>query len=90
MAKVDENYIERLCNAVAKAVMEAFENLTIEDVDMYKIGYNNAIEEFAEQLISKVESFTAEVNGFRADLMTLDYFTEFVDEIAESMKGEKE
>lgn len=49
-----------------------------------------AIEEFAERLITNAESFQAEVNGFRADLMTHDYFMEFVDEIAESMKGEKE
>ena len=51
---------------------------------------NKAIEEFAERLITNAESFQAEVNGFRADLMTHDYFIEFVDEIAESMKGEKE
>lgn len=49
---------------------------------------NKAIEEFAERLITNAESFTAEVNGIRADLMTHDYFMEFVDEIAESMKGE--
>jgi len=51
---------------------------------------NKAIEEFAERLITNADSFQAEVNGFRADLMTHDYFMEFVDEIAESMKGEKE
>lgn len=47
-----------------------------------------AIDEFAEKLITEVESFTAEVNGIRADLLTLDYFAEFVDEIAEQLKGE--
>jgi hypothetical protein len=45
-----------------------------------------AIEEFAERLITNAESFQAEVNGIRADLMTHDYFMEFVDEIAESMR----
>lgn len=46
-----------------------------------------AIDEFAEKLMTDVESFVGEVNGIRADLLTLDYFCEFVDEIAEQMKG---
>lgn len=45
-----------------------------------------AIDEFAEQMQEKVESFQAEINGIRADLLTLDYFSEFVFEIAEQMK----
>lgn len=49
---------------------------------------NQAIDEFAEQMQEKVESFQAEINGIRADLLTLDYFSEFVFEIAEQMKGE--
>lgn len=50
---------------------------------------NKAIDEFAEKLCTDVESFTAEVNGMKADLLTLDYFNEFVFEIAEQLKGEK-
>lgn len=46
-----------------------------------------AIDEFAERLQDKVESFQAEINGFKADVLTLDYFVEFVDEIAEELKG---
>ena len=46
-----------------------------------------AIDEFAEKLNTDVESFEAEVNGIRADLLTLDYFSEFVFEIAEQLKG---
>ncbi len=48
-----------------------------------------AIDEFAERLQDKVESFQTEINGFRADVLTLDYFVEFVDEIAEEMRGEE-
>lgn len=46
-----------------------------------------AIDDFVEKLLTDVESFTAEVNGMRADLLTLDYLTEFVDEVVEEMKG---
>jgi hypothetical protein len=48
---------------------------------------NKVIDEFAERMQEKVESFQAEINGFKADVLTLDYFSEFVDEIAEQMKG---
>jgi hypothetical protein len=49
---------------------------------------NKAIDEFAEKLATNVESFQAEVNGIRADLMTEDYFHEYIWKIAEQMKGE--
>ena len=49
---------------------------------------NKAIDEFTEKLITVVESFRAELNGIRADLMTLDYFVEYVWEVAEQMKGD--
>jgi flagellar biosynthesis/type III secretory pathway protein FliH len=55
----------------------------------YKDGYAKAIDEFAEKLNTDVESFEAEVNGIRADLLTLDYFSEFVFDVAEIMKGEQ-
>ena len=48
-----------------------------------------AIDEFVEKLNTDVESFEAEVNGIRADLLTLDYFSEFVFDVAEQMKGEQ-
>lgn len=49
-----------------------------------------AIDEFAEKLNTDVESFVAEVDGVRADLLTLDYFSEFVFEIAEELKRVQE
>lgn len=48
---------------------------------------NKAIDEFVEKLATNVESFQAEVNGIRADLMTEDYFHEYIWNIAEQMKG---
>jgi hypothetical protein len=49
-----------------------------------------AIDEFAKKLKTDVESFTAEVDGVRADLITLGYFSEFVFEVAEKLKGVQE
>jgi len=48
---------------------------------------NKAIDEFVEKLSTNVESFQAEVNGIKVDLMTEDYFHEYIWEIAEQMKG---
>ena len=48
-----------------------------------------AIDEFVEKLNTDVESFVADVDGVRADLLTLDYFSEFVFDVAEQMKGEQ-
>ena len=44
------NYIEKLCNTIAKTTLETFENLSIEDVNMYQLGYNKAIEDFIGEL----------------------------------------
>ena len=48
--KVVENkdYIAQLVNAVAKTLIEAFENLKIEDVNMFQLGYNKAIDDFVK------------------------------------------
>lgn len=46
-----------------------------------------AIDDLTEKLMTDVESFVGEVNGIRADLLTLDYFCEFVGDTAEQMKG---
>ena len=48
--KVVENkdYIAQLVNAVAKNLIEAFENLKIEDVNMFQLGYNKAIDDFVK------------------------------------------
>lgn len=50
---IDENYIEKLCNTVAKTLVEAFERLTIDDVNMYQLGYNKAIDDFVEKAIEE-------------------------------------
>ena len=47
LKKVAENtdYIVQLVNTVAKTMVAAFENLTIEDVNMFQLGYNKAIDD---------------------------------------------
>ena len=42
----NNDYIVQLVNTVAKTMIEAFENLKIEDVNMFQLGYNKAIDDF--------------------------------------------
>lgn len=54
---------------------------------------NKAIEEFAEAISVNVSADSLKVmlpDGFRADVVTIDFVNEMVIKIAESMKGEKE
>ena len=55
--KVFENkdYIVQLVNTIEKTLIEAFENLKIEDVNMFQLGYNKAIDDFVEELIRYVD-----------------------------------
>ena len=41
----NKDYIVQLVNTVAKTLVEAFENLKIEDVNMFQLGYNKAIDD---------------------------------------------
>ena len=51
----NKDYIAQLVNTVAKTMIEAFENLNIEDVNMFKLGYNKAIDDFVKALQEKIE-----------------------------------
>ena len=42
----NKDYIVQLVNTIAKTLIEAFENLNIEDVNMFQLGYNKAIDDF--------------------------------------------
>ena len=42
----NKDYIVQLINVVAKTLVEASENLKIEDVNMFQLGYNKAIDDF--------------------------------------------
>ena len=51
----NKDYIVQLVNAVVKSMIEAFENLKIEDVNMFQLGYNKAIDDFVKALQKKIE-----------------------------------
>ena len=68
-----KDYIAQLVNAVTKTMIEAFENLKIEDVNMYQLGYNKAIDDIKEKLMQ---------NGFIYTQHALDVF----DGIAKRLK----
>ena len=42
----NKDYIVQLVNTIAKTLIESFENLKIEDVNMFQLGYNKAIDVF--------------------------------------------
>ena len=46
----NKKYIEQLVNTVAKTFVEAFENIKIEDVNMFRLGYNKAVDDFVEHI----------------------------------------
>ena len=74
--KVVENkdYIVQLVNTVAKTLIEAVENLKIEDFNMFQLGYNKAIDDFVKMLYE--------------ELLYEDGLTEIdVDYIAEQLKA---
>ena len=46
--KFDGTYFSNLCDIVLKTIVEALESLTIEDINMYQLGYNKAIDDFVK------------------------------------------
>lgn len=99
MQETEKKYVEQLVEVVAKKMVEAFESITIEDVNMYKLGYSKAIDDLTERTIKELEDCKTVcnksvgkviVNDF--DLNTeriemLDSFIKSVKEISEEMKG---
>ena len=69
----NKDYIVQLVNTVSKTMIEAFENLKIEDVNMFQLGYNKAIDDFAES-----------VKNLIVDLSVIRF--KDIDEIAEQLK----
>lgn len=58
----NKKYIEQLVEAVSKTLVEAFEHIKIEDVDMFKLGYNKAVDDFAKLLRETRDDRTLRVN----------------------------
>lgn len=91
-----KDYIVQLINTVAKTLIEAFENLTIEDVNMFQLGYNKAIDDFLTDIINKINFehkwlFDCKSNNADTDIAFSALIT-FINELAEQLKagGENE
>ena len=92
----DGTYFSKLCDIVSKTIFEAFENLTIEDINMYQLGYNKAHEELeikywdimyqVENNIRNkaIDDFAKEVKNLIVDLSVIKFKN--IDEIAEQLK----
>lgn len=92
----NKDYIVQLVNTVAKTMIEAFENLTIEDVNMFQLGYNKAIDDFAENIsleISESIIWGMLVNSHKDNSFNdtsdkiVDYVINTANEIAEQLKA---
>ena len=67
----NKDYIVQLVNTVAKTLIEAFENLKIEDVNMFQLGYNKAIDDCLLVI-------NANRTKFRADICYSDLYDSIV------------
>ena len=61
----NKDYIVQLVNAVTKTMIEEFENLKIEDVNMFQLGYNKAIDDFVNACKEDIlfQIFGLHING---------------------------
>lgn len=77
----NKDYIVQLVNTVAKTLVEAFENLKIEDVNMFQLGYNKAIDDFVTNVKEHQYLLSDVINS-------KDYgmFTVGIEQIAEQLK----
>lgn len=48
--RVEPTSIEQLVDTVANTINESFKNVTIDDVNMYKLGYNKALDDLMAKL----------------------------------------
>ena len=72
----NKKYIEQLVETVSKTLVEAFENIKIEDVDMFKLGYNKAIDDFVDKADDLLGASDDDI-----------YCKESIKEIAEQLKA---
>ena len=52
----NKDYIVQLVNTVAKTMIEAFENLKIEDINMFQLGYNKAIDDAKSVILQTIDN----------------------------------
>ena len=73
----NKDYIVQLVNTIEKTLIESFENLKIEDVHMFQLGYNKAIDDFVNfaNTMPTVETDDGEIRPM------------WLEEIAEQLKA---
>ena len=72
----NKKYIEQLVETVSKTLVEAFENIKIEDADMFRLGYNKAIDDFVDKADDLLGASDDDI-----------YCKESIKEIAEQLKA---
>lgn len=75
-----KDYVKKLVSVVAKTMVDSFENLTIEDVNMFKLGYNKAVDDCIEELKKRRDTCYMKVNCDDLELKML----------AKKLKGAKQ
>lgn len=88
LKKVAENTdcITQLIDTVAKAMIEAFENLKIEDVNMFQLGYNKAIDDYTEKAKAECKAHYVDCDPYFGGIEDSILYEDDIDEIAEQLK----
>ena len=77
----NKDYIVQLVNTIAKTMIEAFENLKIEDVNMFQLGYNKAIDDFVQKVKEHQYVLSDVINSKDYGMFTIG-----IEQIAEQLK----
>ena len=87
----NKDYVVQLVNTVAKTMVEAFENLKIEDVNMFQLGYNKAIDDLRNELKNHYTEYNIdcvlEDSNFYSYTTACNYLEDYIDRIAEQLKA---
>ena len=84
-----KNYVEILVNTVAKTLVETFENLTIEDVNMYLLGYNQGVEELLKKTEKELYNKILQNKNNLGIATGLSVSIRMMNEVANKIKEEK-
>ena len=79
----NKDYIVQLVRTIAKTLIEAFENLKIEDVNMFQLGYNKAIDDFVKAIVDRGLSS----NDDKYCIILYDNYLKVIKEIAKQLKA---
>lgn len=83
--EVKENHMSKLVDTVAETIIESFKNLTVEDVDMWKVGYDKAIDDVLKEL-NDIDFEGGTKETIATARATLNYI---IGEVSELKRGDK-